>query len=583
MGCGASGKYEQKPSAAAKAPGGAKSQAELQELARVQAAVKIQASVRGKLGRKASRELDSKLKVANNSSGIDGSWRSVQESEAPQHVKLIHHNTLTAQNGDITQLKNKTTDGFEMELKGDTYKAELKADGKIYWSDGDIWVRSEALRAIQALMKKHADLLLGLYSVNGEMQIIGKFVRNTKYAAFPYSFMIMKMPPARAGSAGMESWQAFLVPQGRVPTGHEMAGQPHWKLEGAPGCFIFDGEHLLECDMPQHGFNCRWAWHRDEKSRQCAPGAAYDQYEAELLADKKTKPARSSASAVPAPAHKAAADVYGHLSDADTERMVVDAKRRDDAERTMARLDPHHPLDVYGEKINNFGHFSDTSAVHKAQKQVTTQRPKVIYDLEDDDEYARKLAATRIQAVERGKQGRTTASERRGSSAGPLRGRRASDPSSGMGGIYDAGHESEHQIHRQAIAHVRKDEETVKAKRIIIKETKRVRINVEEILGAEDFANVLSEYSRRQAQHDGHHLATDVKPLLRVAVQLEGEDIVDQLLRAYADQTKLDAKGMLDAVCKGAGVGDMNGLMRAFRAAARRGDGRFDDEEDHVF
>lgn len=62
---------------------------------------------------------------------LDGFW-----SQA-----FIKGNQLTWKNGETMTLSNVTDTSWEMDLGTEHYLAELGGDGKLYWSDGDIWTQ----------------------------------------------------------------------------------------------------------------------------------------------------------------------------------------------------------------------------------------------------------------------------------------------------------------------------------------------------------------------------------------------------------------------------------------------------------
>lgn len=76
---------------------------------------------------------------------FNGSWISVVQEEAGETAaRLIKDDMLTWEDGSVTQLRIKSAGSFEMEVHGWTYSGEIRADGKIYWDDGDIWRLQEA-------------------------------------------------------------------------------------------------------------------------------------------------------------------------------------------------------------------------------------------------------------------------------------------------------------------------------------------------------------------------------------------------------------------------------------------------------
>lgn len=73
--------------------------------------------------------------------GFDGSWYSSQGS-GYMMPKLISGDTLTWHDGEVTQVTINAR-RIKMTFAGNCCIGELQADNKIYWNDGDTWLRHE--------------------------------------------------------------------------------------------------------------------------------------------------------------------------------------------------------------------------------------------------------------------------------------------------------------------------------------------------------------------------------------------------------------------------------------------------------
>lgn len=89
---------------------------------------------------------------------MDGNWDG----------RVIEGTLLTWKDGATSALEQKSPTEFSCVLKGCTYQGKLKADGKLHWSDGDVWVRNQAAREQVPKIKqpenhsnlqKHPDIL----------------------------------------------------------------------------------------------------------------------------------------------------------------------------------------------------------------------------------------------------------------------------------------------------------------------------------------------------------------------------------------------------------------------------------------
>jgi RNA recognition motif-containing protein len=72
---------------------------------------------------------------------FNGAW--LNETRNGDFEGTIDGSKLTDCNGNVTNLRITGSHTFEIEVDGDSCSAELRQDGKIHWSDGDIWIRRE--------------------------------------------------------------------------------------------------------------------------------------------------------------------------------------------------------------------------------------------------------------------------------------------------------------------------------------------------------------------------------------------------------------------------------------------------------
>merc|ERR1712216_65356 len=72
---------------------------------------------------------------------FDGSWESHASGE---HMATISGHKLLSVDGEVQELQRTSATAFSFEMYGEAFSAELQADGRLVWSDGDIWVRKAA-------------------------------------------------------------------------------------------------------------------------------------------------------------------------------------------------------------------------------------------------------------------------------------------------------------------------------------------------------------------------------------------------------------------------------------------------------
>merc|ERR1739848_878774 len=76
--------------------------------------------------------LEPVVTITSEASRIDGTWSSGR----------VLGDMLIWNNGARTKLTEKTLTCMSIVMRGSLYTAELKEDGLLHWSDGDVWTKA---------------------------------------------------------------------------------------------------------------------------------------------------------------------------------------------------------------------------------------------------------------------------------------------------------------------------------------------------------------------------------------------------------------------------------------------------------
>lgn len=110
---------------------------------------------------------------------LDGSWIGDPVKEL---VKRISGNNLTWQDGMVTKIRYVTSRQVEMEYGSPpkTYTGDLKQDGRLHWTDGDVWSRYEAVADAVKPIVMFSEGCLGVDEGTPKMSIDIYRVGNTR-------------------------------------------------------------------------------------------------------------------------------------------------------------------------------------------------------------------------------------------------------------------------------------------------------------------------------------------------------------------------------------------------------------------
>merc|ERR1712232_885451 len=80
-------------------------------------------------------------RIAAEAKAAEEALHEADSIEGTWNIGTIKGDKLTWDDGEVTQLTAQTQFTLSVMFSGQLYTAELRDDGKLHWSDGDVWER----------------------------------------------------------------------------------------------------------------------------------------------------------------------------------------------------------------------------------------------------------------------------------------------------------------------------------------------------------------------------------------------------------------------------------------------------------